>query len=230
MCNHALAKVAEDAGQCYHADVAGPIRPLGIGQAKYVLAVVDEYTRYLHVIPMRRKSQAASLLAQLIERVRVQVIRSKHAGVLRLHTDKGGEFKSQDLESFCAWKGIVHTFTDTAAHQAHGLVERRIGLRNKGVRSCLLRFGLPHYLWVEAYLHVAHAQNLLPSHALLNRETRLHGKKQKLADVTELEDQVSGAYENLATMHLDIKCAFQNGKLYDIVYVAQPGELGDNSG
>ena len=31
-------------------------------------------------------------------------------------------------------------------------------------------------------------------------------------------------------MHLDIKCAFQNGKLYDVVYVAQPGELGDNSG
>ena len=31
-------------------------------------------------------------------------------------------------------------------------------------------------------------------------------------------------------MHLDIKCAFQNGKLYDIVYVVQLVELGDNSG
>ena len=55
----------------------------------------------------------------------------------------------------------------------------------------MLRSGLPHYLWVEAYLHVAHAQNLLPSHALLHRETLLNGKKRKLADVTELEDQVS---------------------------------------
>ena len=45
--------------------------------------------------------------------------------------------------------------------------------------------------WVEAYLHVARTQNLLPSHALLNRETRLNGKKRKLADVTKLEDQVS---------------------------------------
>ena len=27
------------------------------------------------------------------------------------------------------------------------------------------------------------------------------------------------ACENLETMHLDTKCAFQNGKLYDIVYV-----------
>ena len=31
-------------------------------------------------------------------------------------------------------------------------------------------------------------------------------------------------------MHLDIKCAFQTGKLYDIVYVVQPSKLGDNSG
>ena len=76
-------------------------------------------------------------------------------------------------------------------HQSNGLVERLIGLLNTCVRCCLLRSGLAHYLWVEAYLHVAHAQNLLPSHALLNRETLLNGKKRKLADVTELEDQVS---------------------------------------
>ena len=148
MYNYALAKAAEAAGESYHADVAGPFCPLGIGQAKYVLAVVDEYTRYLHVIPMRRMRQAASLLAQLFERIRVQVIRSKHAGVLRLHTDKGGELKSRDLESFCTWRGIVHTFTDIAAHQSNGIVERRMGLQNKGVRSCLLRSELPHYLWV----------------------------------------------------------------------------------
>ena len=85
----------------------------------------------------------------------------------------------------------MHTFTDTAIHQSNGLIERRIGLLNTGLRSCLPRSGLPHYLWVEAYLHVAHAQNLLPSHALLNRETRLNGKKRKLADMTDHEDQAS---------------------------------------
>ena len=116
MYNHFLAKPIEAAAECYHADVAGPIRPLGIGLANYVLAVVDEYTRYLHVIPMRRENQAASLLAQLFECVRTQVVRSKHGSVLRLHTDKRGEFKSPDLESFCTWRGIVQTFTDTPAH------------------------------------------------------------------------------------------------------------------
>ena len=36
--------------------------------------------------------------------------------------------------------------------------------------------------------------------------------------------------ERLETVHLDIKCAFQNGKLTDLVYVSRPEELGDGSG
>ena len=35
--------------------------------------------------------------------------------------------------------------------------------------------------------------------------------------------------EGLETVHLDIKCVFQNGKLTDLVYVGQPEELGDGS-
>ena len=55
----------------------------------------------------------------------------------------------------------------------------------------MLRSGFPRYLWVGANLHVAQAQNSLPSHLLLNPETRLEGRKGKLADVMELENQVS---------------------------------------
>ena len=42
-------------GESLHADVAvGPIVPMGIGQAKYVLVAVDEPTRYAWVFPMRK--------------------------------------------------------------------------------------------------------------------------------------------------------------------------------
>ena len=59
-----------------------------------ILVAVDAYTRFLHVMLMRRKAQAASLLAQLFERVRVQIIRKQNNGVRKLHTDQGGEFMS----------------------------------------------------------------------------------------------------------------------------------------
>ena len=75
--NHCLAEVATSPGECYFADVAGPIRPVGIGGAKYILVAVDAHTRFLYVMPMRRKAQAASLLAKLLEHVRVQLIRKQ---------------------------------------------------------------------------------------------------------------------------------------------------------
>ena len=111
--NHCLKKLATSPGECYLADVAGPIRPFDIRGAKYILVATDAYTRFLHVMPMRRKAHAASLLAQLCERVRVQVVRKHNNGVRKLHTDKGGEFMSRDLESFCAWRGIVHRHSCT---------------------------------------------------------------------------------------------------------------------
>ena len=56
-------------GESLHADMAGPIVPMGIGKAKYVLVVVDECTRYSWVFPMRNKAQTARLLVRLIQRI-----------------------------------------------------------------------------------------------------------------------------------------------------------------
>ena len=72
-------------GESLHADVAGPIVPMGIGQAKYVLVAVDELTRYAWVFLMRKKSQAARLVALLIQRINTQVRRPGEPGVRRLH-------------------------------------------------------------------------------------------------------------------------------------------------
>ena len=99
-------------GESLHADVAGPIVPMGIGKAKYVLVVVDELTHVSWVFPLRKKTQAARLLALLIQRINTQIRRPGEPGVRRLHTDQGGEFKSTSLVEFCQWKGIIHTFTD----------------------------------------------------------------------------------------------------------------------
>ena len=93
---------------------------------------------------------------------------------------------SRDLESFCAWRGIVHTFSDTAAHQSNSVAERWIGQLTTGIRSCLLRSCLPHTLWVEAAMHVAHAQNLLPTQTLLNRESGTTSKERQYTDLEEL--------------------------------------------
>ena len=36
--------ITSTAGECHFADVAGPIRPVGIGGAKYILVAADAFT------------------------------------------------------------------------------------------------------------------------------------------------------------------------------------------
>ena len=153
-------------GESLHADVAGPIVPMGIDKAKYVLVVVDECTRYSWIVPMRKKAQTARLLAHLIQRINTKTRRLGEPGVRRLHTDQGGEFKSTSLEELCKWKGIIHTFTDRAQHQSNGLVERKIGQLNESTRAALLASDLPAYLWPEVYMAMCHTQNTVPGCAL----------------------------------------------------------------
>ena len=115
-------------GASLHTDIAGPIVPMGIGGVKYVLAVVDEWSRFAWTFLMKKKSQSARLVALLVQRINTQVCKPGESGVKRLHTGQGGEFKSDSLEEFCQWKGIVHTFTDRVPHESNGLVERKMGM------------------------------------------------------------------------------------------------------
>ncbi|CAI7866552.1 unnamed protein product [Closterium sp. NIES-54] len=48
--------------------------------------------------------------------------------VLRLHSDRGGEFSSELLQEFRRGEGILQSFTLLASLQQNGIAERRIGL------------------------------------------------------------------------------------------------------
>ncbi|CAI7839535.1 unnamed protein product [Closterium sp. NIES-53] len=55
--------------------------------------------------------------------------------VLRLHSDKGGEFSSGLLRDFCHGEGILQSFTLRASPQQNGITKRRIGLVMEGSRA-----------------------------------------------------------------------------------------------
>ena len=171
-------------GGSLHADVAGPIVPMGIGGVKYILAVVDEWSRFAWTFPIKKTPQSARLLTLLVQRITTQIRKLGEAGVKRLHTDQG-EFQSHSLEEFCQWKGIVHTFTVRAQHDSNGLVERKIGMLNEAVRAALLASPLPAYLGPEVYMAMCHTQNLVPSSALL-REWRKVIKRQEEHEQEEM--------------------------------------------
>ncbi|CAI7883558.1 unnamed protein product [Closterium sp. NIES-54] len=82
--------------------------------------------------------------------------------VLRLHSDRGGEFSSDLLAEFCRDEGIVQTFTLPTSPQQNGIVERRIGLIMEVARTSMIHAAAPHFLWPFAVRYAAHHLNLWP--------------------------------------------------------------------
>ncbi|CAI7876618.1 unnamed protein product [Closterium sp. NIES-54] len=82
--------------------------------------------------------------------------------VLRLHSDRGGEFSSDLLAAFCAEHGIRQTFTLPASPQQNGVAERRIGLVMEVARTSMIHVAAPHFLWPFAVRYAAHQLNLWP--------------------------------------------------------------------
>ncbi|CAI7868961.1 unnamed protein product [Closterium sp. NIES-54] len=81
--------------------------------------------------------------------------------VLRLHSDRGGEFSSDLLREFCHGEGILQPFTLPESPQQNGIAECRIGLVMEVARTSMIHAAAPHFLWPFA-LRCASAQPLPP--------------------------------------------------------------------
>ncbi|CAI7852636.1 unnamed protein product [Closterium sp. NIES-54] len=77
----------------------------------------------------------------------LQTLHMDDLPVLRLHSDRGGEFSSSLLQDFCRGEGILQSFTLPDTPQQNGIAERRIGLVMEVVRTSMIHAAAPHFLW-----------------------------------------------------------------------------------
>ncbi|CAI7759763.1 unnamed protein product [Closterium sp. NIES-53] len=116
--------------QTLHMDVWGPARVRGQSHERYFLLMVDDYSRYTTVFPLRSKGEVTEVLIDWIRAARLRLRESFGSDfpVLRLHFDRGWEFSSALLGAFCRAQHIRQTFTLPASPQKNGIAERRIGM------------------------------------------------------------------------------------------------------
>ncbi|CAI7730792.1 unnamed protein product [Closterium sp. NIES-53] len=95
-----------------------------LGRERYFLLVVDDYMRYTTVFPLRSKGQVVDVLIRWVHAVRLQLRERFHQDlpILRLHSDRGGEFSSDLLRDFCRGEGILQSFTLPDSPQQNGIV------------------------------------------------------------------------------------------------------------
>ncbi|CAI7730526.1 unnamed protein product [Closterium sp. NIES-53] len=144
-----------------HLDVWGPSSVRGPLQERHFLIVVDDYSRYTTVFPLRRKADVPTVLEQWL------LARGGTEGVfgLRLHSDCGGEFSSTCLQTFYQGRGIIQSYTLLDSPQQIGVAKRRIGLVIEVARNSMCHAGAPKFLWPQAVHYAAHQLNLWPSDA-----------------------------------------------------------------
>ncbi|CAI5966970.1 unnamed protein product [Closterium sp. NIES-65] len=150
--------------QTLHMDVWGPARVRGLGHERYFLLVVDDYSRYTTNFPLRSKGDVTEVLIKWIRAARLELRQSFGSDfpVLRLHSDRGGEFSSGLLRAYCRARSIRQTFTLPDSPQQNGIAERRIGMVMDVARTSMMHAAAPNFLWPFAVRYAAHQINLHP--------------------------------------------------------------------
>lgn len=77
-------------------------RVQSLGEMKYILVVVDDFTRYIWVILLRDKSEALEKMIHLCKKLQIE----KNAMVARIRSDHRREFENYKLGSFYNDQGI----------------------------------------------------------------------------------------------------------------------------
>ncbi|XP_022873961.1 uncharacterized protein LOC111392800 [Olea europaea var. sylvestris] len=92
-----------------------------LGGKRYILVVVDDFSRFTWVELFREKSDACDLIKSFCKRLSNKL----NHKVSRMRSDHGKEFENFNLESFCMDEGILHEFFSPITPQQNGVVERK---------------------------------------------------------------------------------------------------------
>ena len=79
-----------------HLDLMGPMRTKSLGGKRYIMVVVDDFTKYTWVILLRSKSDAPENIEALCTRLQNQ----KNMKINQIRSDHGKEFEDSYMESF----------------------------------------------------------------------------------------------------------------------------------
>ena len=168
--NKQLRDGTEKVGECWHADLTGPISPVGIGNMRYILFVVCVKCSYVFALPCRDKAEVPDLLIYLLERINVHVMFPRKSRILKFHSDNGTEFKNGKVCSYFHKRKIIPSYTAPGHLASNGIAERTIGVTMEHVRATLLPSGLPLSLWPECVKFVIHAHNITPNSTYFHKE------------------------------------------------------------
>lgn len=133
---------------------------LSIDNYKYYLVIVDHYSRYVWLFPLKLKSQVRETFIRFTNLVENRFQRK----IGTLFSDNGGEFLP--LRDFLSSKGISHLTSPPHNPEHNGLAERRHRHIVETGLILLSRASIPNTYWSYAFAAAVYLINRMPTPTL----------------------------------------------------------------
>ncbi|GKB79753.1 retrovirus-related pol polyprotein from transposon TNT 1-94, partial [Tanacetum coccineum] len=138
-----------------HMDLCGPMCVASVNGKKYILIIVDDYSRFTWVKCLRTKDEAPDFIIKFLKMIQVRL----KTPVRRIRIDNGTEFVNQTLREYYEKVGISHETSVARSPQQNGVVERRNRTLIEAARTMLIYAKAPLFLWAEAVATACYTQN-----------------------------------------------------------------------
>ena len=126
-----------------HIDLMDPARVQSLGGKKYILVVVDDFTRYTWVVLLKDKAEVPEKMIHLCKKLQVE----KETVIARIKSDLGREFENTKLATFCNDQGPHQEFSSPKTPQQNGIVERKNRVVQEMAGVMLHNKKLPKSFW-----------------------------------------------------------------------------------
>nr|GEW50890.1 hypothetical protein [Tanacetum cinerariifolium] len=144
-------------------DLCGPMRVASINGKKYILVIVDDYSRYTWTLFLRSKDETPEVLKEFLTMIQ----RNLQALVITVRTDRGTKFLNKTLNAFFKEEGIEHQTSTARTHEQNDIVKRWNRTLVEAARTMLSALQLPLFFWAEAIATTCYTQNrsiIIPTH------------------------------------------------------------------
>ncbi|GJW58939.1 retrovirus-related pol polyprotein from transposon TNT 1-94, partial [Tanacetum coccineum] len=128
-----------------HMDLCGPMRVQSINGKKYILVIMDDYSRFTWVKFLRSKDETLEFVINFLKQIQVSLNKT----VRYIRTDNGTEFVNQVMSKYYEGVGIFHQKSVPRTPQQNGIVERQNRTLVEAARTMLIFSKAPMFLWAE---------------------------------------------------------------------------------
>ncbi|GKF52535.1 retrovirus-related pol polyprotein from transposon TNT 1-94, partial [Tanacetum coccineum] len=138
-----------------HMDLCGPMRVASVNGKKYILVIVDDYSRFMWVKFLRSKDEAPDFIIKFLKMIQLRLkILVRH-----IRIDNGTEFVNQTLREYYEKVGISHETFVARSPQQNGVVERRNYTLIEAARTMLIYVKALLFLWADVVATACYTQN-----------------------------------------------------------------------